>query len=173
MLTIRLHRTGRTNYPSFKIVVTDKTKSSTGGRFIEEVGFYNSATKEKVLKNLPKLRREKKPQLRLQCPTHKLCPRQKQLLLLKLLRLCNLKLQSPQSSSSLKALQSLNGLLQSQNLSLKLQQRKKKSNQEPCKILARFLVLLTRMHGYITIRQSNSSIDGAHRSTKKECLGGV
>ncbi|MBI2642638.1 MAG: 30S ribosomal protein S16 [Candidatus Wildermuthbacteria bacterium] len=50
MLTIRFHRTGRTNYPSFKIVVTDKTKSSTGGRFIEEVGFFNPATKEKVLK---------------------------------------------------------------------------------------------------------------------------
>ncbi|MBI1984771.1 MAG: 30S ribosomal protein S16 [Candidatus Wildermuthbacteria bacterium] len=50
MLTIRLHRTGRRNHPSFKIVVTDKTKSSTAGRFVEEVGFYNPATKEKVLK---------------------------------------------------------------------------------------------------------------------------
>ena len=50
MLVIRLHRTGRKNYPSYKIVVTDKQKSSTGGRFVEEVGFYNPATKEKILK---------------------------------------------------------------------------------------------------------------------------
>ena len=50
MLVIRLHRTGRRNYPSYKIVVTEKQKSSTGGRFVEEVGFYNPATKEKILK---------------------------------------------------------------------------------------------------------------------------
>lgn len=50
MLVIRLHRTGRKNYPSYKIVVTDRTKSSTGGRFVEEVGFYNPATKEKIVK---------------------------------------------------------------------------------------------------------------------------
>lgn len=50
MLTIRLHRTGRRNHPSFKIVVTDKRNSSTAGRFVEEVGFYNPATKEKVMK---------------------------------------------------------------------------------------------------------------------------
>ena len=43
-------RIGRKNQPSFKIVVTEKTKSSTGGRFVEEVGFYNPVTKEKVLK---------------------------------------------------------------------------------------------------------------------------
>ncbi|MBI1971275.1 MAG: 30S ribosomal protein S16 [Candidatus Wildermuthbacteria bacterium] len=50
MLVIRLHRTGRKNYHSYKIVVTDKTKSSTGGRFVEEVGFLNPETKEKILK---------------------------------------------------------------------------------------------------------------------------
>lgn len=50
MLVIRLQKTGRTNYKSYKIVVTDKTKSSTHGRSVEEVGFYNPATKEKVLK---------------------------------------------------------------------------------------------------------------------------
>ena len=43
-------RIGRRNQPSFKIVVTEKTKSSTGGRFVEEVGFYNPVTKEKILK---------------------------------------------------------------------------------------------------------------------------
>ena len=47
---LRLQRTGRKNQPSFKIVVTDKRNSSTGGRFVEEVGFYNPTTKEKVLK---------------------------------------------------------------------------------------------------------------------------
>ena len=47
---IRFMRIGRKNQPSFKIVVTEKTKSSTGGRFVEEVGFYNPVTKEKVVK---------------------------------------------------------------------------------------------------------------------------
>ena len=51
MLMIRFMRIGRKNQPSFKIVVTEKTKSSTGGRFIEDVGFYNPVTKEKVLKS--------------------------------------------------------------------------------------------------------------------------
>ncbi len=46
---IRFMRIGRKNQPSFKIVVTEKTKSSTGGRFVEEVGFYNPVTKEKVM----------------------------------------------------------------------------------------------------------------------------
>ncbi|MFH1714502.1 MAG: 30S ribosomal protein S16, partial [Candidatus Nealsonbacteria bacterium] len=50
MLTIRFFRTGKKNQPSFKIVVTDKRKASSKGRFVEEVGFYNSLTKEKVLK---------------------------------------------------------------------------------------------------------------------------
>jgi len=50
MLVIRFFRQGKKNQPSFKIVVTDKRKSSTGGRFVEEVGFYNPITKEKNLK---------------------------------------------------------------------------------------------------------------------------
>lgn len=49
MLMIRFMRIGRKNQPSFKVVVTEKTKSSTGGRFVEEVGFYNPVTKEKVV----------------------------------------------------------------------------------------------------------------------------
>ncbi|MBI2112999.1 MAG: 30S ribosomal protein S16 [Candidatus Wildermuthbacteria bacterium] len=49
MLTIRLHRVGRRNHPAFKIVVTDKTHSSTAGRFTEEVGTTNPATKERNL----------------------------------------------------------------------------------------------------------------------------
>ncbi len=50
MLVIRFLRTGKKNQPSFKIVVVEKTKSSTSGSFIEAVGFYNPLTKEKVLK---------------------------------------------------------------------------------------------------------------------------
>ena len=50
MLVIRFFRVGRRNQPAFKIVVTDKRKSSTRGRFVEEVGSYNPLTKEKVLK---------------------------------------------------------------------------------------------------------------------------
>lgn len=51
MLVIRLFRVGKKNQPSFKIVVTDKKKASRRGRFVEEVGFYNPLTKEKVLRN--------------------------------------------------------------------------------------------------------------------------
>ncbi len=50
MLTIRLFRVGRRNQPSFKIVVCDKRKSSTRGRFVEEVGFYNPLTKQRNIK---------------------------------------------------------------------------------------------------------------------------
>jgi len=50
MLVIRLFRVGKKNQPSFKIVVTDKRKPPRAGRFIEEVGFWNPLTKEKVLK---------------------------------------------------------------------------------------------------------------------------
>ena len=50
MLVIRLLRKGKKHQPTFKIVVTDKENSSTGGRFVEEVGFYNPNTKEKSLK---------------------------------------------------------------------------------------------------------------------------
>ncbi len=51
MLVIRLFRVGKKNQPSFKIVVTDKRRSTRAGRFVEEVGFYNPLTKEKVLKS--------------------------------------------------------------------------------------------------------------------------
>ena len=50
MLVIRFFRTGKKNQPSFKIVVTDKRESSTTGRSVEEVGFWNPLTKEKVLR---------------------------------------------------------------------------------------------------------------------------
>ena len=50
MLVIRFFRVGKKNQPSFKIVVTDKRNPPKGGRFVEEVGFWNPETKEKVLK---------------------------------------------------------------------------------------------------------------------------
>lgn len=49
MLVFRLFRVGKINQPSYKIVVADKRNSSRGGRFVEEVGFYNPVTKERVL----------------------------------------------------------------------------------------------------------------------------
>ncbi len=50
MLVIRLLRVGKKNQPSFKIVVTEKQNPPRGGRFVEEVGFYNPVTKQLVLK---------------------------------------------------------------------------------------------------------------------------
>ena len=50
MLVIRLFRVGKKNQLFFKIVVIDKRKAAHRGRFVEEVGFYNPLTKEKVLK---------------------------------------------------------------------------------------------------------------------------
>lgn len=50
MLVIRLFRVGKNNQPFFKIVITDKRKSSTAGRFVEEVGCFNPLKKEKILK---------------------------------------------------------------------------------------------------------------------------
>jgi len=45
MLTIRMHRIGKTNQPAFKIVVVDKRKSAAAGSFCEEVGQINRAVK--------------------------------------------------------------------------------------------------------------------------------
>lgn len=50
MLCIRFLRIGRKHQPSFKIVVTYKRRPPKGGRFKEEVGFWNPLTKEKSLK---------------------------------------------------------------------------------------------------------------------------
>jgi small subunit ribosomal protein S16 len=49
MLTIRLHRIGKTNQPSFKIVVVDKRVSAAAGKFREEVGSINRVTKQTKL----------------------------------------------------------------------------------------------------------------------------
>ena len=50
MLVIRLFRTGKKHQPFYKIVVTDKRNAPSGGRFVDEVGFYNPITKEKKIK---------------------------------------------------------------------------------------------------------------------------
>ncbi len=50
MLVMRFFRVGKKNQPSFKVVVTDKRNPPRAGRFVEEVGFYNPLTKEKVLR---------------------------------------------------------------------------------------------------------------------------
>jgi len=50
MLVIRLFRIGRKNRPAYKIVVTQKTKSSKGGRFVAEVGSWDPLTKKRILK---------------------------------------------------------------------------------------------------------------------------
>jgi len=50
MLIIRLLRTGKRNQPFFKVVVTDKRRPPTAGRFVEDLGFWNPLTKKKNLK---------------------------------------------------------------------------------------------------------------------------
>ncbi len=49
MITIRLFRIGKKRQPSYKIVVTDKKNPPSGGRFIDEVGFYDPITKNKSI----------------------------------------------------------------------------------------------------------------------------
>jgi len=50
MLVIRLFRTGKINQPSYNVVVTDKTKPTKAGRFLEIVGTYNPLSKNKNFK---------------------------------------------------------------------------------------------------------------------------
>ncbi len=50
MLVIRFFRVGKKNQPSFKIIVTDKRRPPRGGRFVEEVGFWDPLTKQKILR---------------------------------------------------------------------------------------------------------------------------
>lgn len=49
MLKIRLQRTGRTNNPSYRVVVTEHTNSPKSGRATEVLGSYNPKSKERVL----------------------------------------------------------------------------------------------------------------------------
>lgn len=49
MLKIRLQRTGRTNNPSYRVVVTEHQNGPKSGRATEILGSYNPKTKERVL----------------------------------------------------------------------------------------------------------------------------
>ncbi|MEK7509467.1 MAG: 30S ribosomal protein S16 [Patescibacteria group bacterium] len=49
MLKIRLQRTGRTNDPSYRVVVTEHTNSTKSGRAVEALGSYNPKSKERIL----------------------------------------------------------------------------------------------------------------------------
>lgn len=49
MLKIRLQRTGRTNNPSYRVVVTEHTNGPKSGRATEVLGSYNPKTKERLL----------------------------------------------------------------------------------------------------------------------------
>lgn len=49
MLKIRMQRTGRTNDPSFRVVVIEHTQSTKAGDFVEKLGTYNPKTKEQNL----------------------------------------------------------------------------------------------------------------------------
>lgn len=46
MLTIRLQRTGRKGYASFRVVVQDSRFSPSSGRVVAQLGHYNPHTKE-------------------------------------------------------------------------------------------------------------------------------
>ena len=49
MLKIRLQRTGRSNNPSYRVVVTEHQNGPKSGRAVEVVGSYNPKTKERTL----------------------------------------------------------------------------------------------------------------------------
>lgn len=49
MLVIRLARTGRAKYPTYRIVAAESARAATG-RFVEVLGHYNPHTKELVIK---------------------------------------------------------------------------------------------------------------------------
>lgn len=48
MLVIRLARTGRTKYPTYRIVAAESARAATG-KFVEVLGHYNPHTKELVI----------------------------------------------------------------------------------------------------------------------------
>lgn len=49
MLKIRLQRYGRTNDPSFRVVVLEGTRGPKAGNHVDQIGFYNAVTKQKSL----------------------------------------------------------------------------------------------------------------------------
>jgi small subunit ribosomal protein S16 len=55
LLVIRLARTGRSKYPTYRLVAADSTKPATG-KFVAILGHYNPHTKELVVKREDTLR---------------------------------------------------------------------------------------------------------------------
>ena len=49
MLSIRLARTGRNKYPTYRIVAAESARAATG-KFVAVLGHYNPHTKELVIK---------------------------------------------------------------------------------------------------------------------------
>ena len=49
MLKIRLQRIGRTNDPSYRVVVTEHTNGPKAGKAVATVGSYNPKTKQRIL----------------------------------------------------------------------------------------------------------------------------
>ena len=49
MLKIRLQRTGRTNDPSYRVVVTEHTRGPKAGKPADTLGSYNPKSKQRVL----------------------------------------------------------------------------------------------------------------------------
>jgi small subunit ribosomal protein S16 len=56
LLVIRLARTGRTKYPTYRIVAAESARAATG-KFVEVLGHYNPHTKELVIKREETLKR--------------------------------------------------------------------------------------------------------------------
>ena len=45
---IRLQRTGRKHEPTFRVVLTDSRKSTKSGKYLENLGWYDSRLKNKI-----------------------------------------------------------------------------------------------------------------------------
>lgn len=48
MLTIRLQRTGRKHEPTFRVVLTDSKNGPKSGKYLENLGWYDSRIKNKI-----------------------------------------------------------------------------------------------------------------------------
>lgn len=46
MITIRLKPKGKKKQPSFRIIISDSRKSRDSNKFLKDVGYYNTITKE-------------------------------------------------------------------------------------------------------------------------------
>ena len=49
MLKIRMQRTGRINVPTYRIVVIEHARSTRAGKFVEQVGSYDTRGKKRAL----------------------------------------------------------------------------------------------------------------------------